>query len=201
MLLVCAREWRGARLICDAGPRTREVIKQMLLAPQVLVLFAERPKVMPIITKDAAVRLHEVIRGRHEDSGARRRPAHTCARVTERSTAGRVNLHAIDATLDDDPAPAQDVPKRCHACSKGEGIALRNGSGLATIIFGTFFSAYMHLGRAVTDGARLARDVRGRFGLHSQVCARAVSIFYLASNLHHFTSRALLRDHSSHSSS
>ena len=49
--------------------------------------------------------------------------------VIERSAASRhVNLHAIDATLDVDPAPTQDVPKRCHACSKGVGIALRIGS-------------------------------------------------------------------------
>ena len=73
-----------------------------------------------------------------------------------------VNLHAIDATLDVHSAPTQDVPKRCHACSKGVGIALRNWSGLAKAILGLFFSAYMHLGRAVAAGARLARVVRGR---------------------------------------
>ena len=83
--------------------------------------------------------------------------------VTERSAASRrVNLRAIDATLDVDLAPRQDVPKRCQACSKGVGIALRNWSGLAKAILGLFFSAYMHLGRAVADGARLARVVRGQ---------------------------------------
>ena len=43
------------------------------------------------------------------------------------------------------PAPdaarvrAGDVPKRCHACSKGVGIALRNWSGLAKAILGQVF--------------------------------------------------------------
>ena len=83
--------------------------------------------------------------------------------MTERSTARRrVNLHAIDATLDVDMAPTQDVPKRCHACSKGVGIALRNWSGLAKAILGLFFLLKLHSGRAVAAGARLARVVRGQ---------------------------------------
>ena len=102
----------------------------MLFAPEVLVLLPQRSEVVSIVAQHAAVRLHEVVRARHEDSGARRRPA--CARdrtldaVDGDST--RVNLHAIDATLNVDPAPTQDVPKRCHACSKGVGIGARIGS-------------------------------------------------------------------------
>ena len=112
--------------------------------------------------------------------------------MTERSTAsrrdaGRVNLHAIDATLDVHSAPTQDVPKRCHACSKGVGIALRNWSGLAKAILGLFFLPIdMHSGRAVAAGG----VSRGTFAtvsvLHSQLRARAVLLkFICLLNLHH----------------
>ena len=63
----------------------------------------------------------------------------TCTRDRTLDASRRVNFHAIDATLDGHPAPTQDVPKRCHACSKGVGIALRNWSGLAKAILGLFF--------------------------------------------------------------
>ena len=99
------------------------------------------------------------------------------------STPRRVNLHAIDATLDVDPAPTQDVPKRCHACSKGVGIALRNWSGLAKAILGLFFSAYMHLGRAVAAGARLAWDVRDQNRRDRAATCRARVFCYLPSQL------------------
>ena len=76
------------------------------------------------------------------------------------SASRRVNLHAIDATLNADPAPTQDVPKRCHACSKGVGIGARIGSQkqfLDSISLKSWDSV-----SAVAAGARLARDVRGR---------------------------------------
>ena len=60
------------------------------------------------------------------------------------------------------PVRAGDVPKRCQACSKGVGIALRNWSGLAKAILGLFFLLKLHSGRAVADDARLARVVRGQ---------------------------------------
>ena len=162
----------------DAGPRTREVVEQMLLRPEMLVLLAQRAEVMPIITKDAAVRLHEVTRGRHENARPRRRPVCDPANARRR-TRRRVNLHAIDATLDVDMAPTQNVPKRCHACSKGVGIALRNGSGLAKIILGLFFPPLYALSscrnRRRASRAGRARPFRPAL---ASMCPRSVNFLF-----------------------
>ena len=103
--------------------------------------------------------------------------------MNERSTSGdsasrRVNLHAIDATLDVHPAPTQDVPKRCHACSKGVGIAL--GLEPKTILDKSF-GLTMDSVRAVAAGARLARDVRGQNRRDRAATCRACVLLYLPS--------------------
>ena len=82
------------------------------------------------------------------------------AALRDRTASRRVNLHAIDATLDVDPAPTQDVPNRCHACSKGVGIALRIGS--QKTILDKSFGLTMDSASAVAAGARLGWVVRGQ---------------------------------------
>ena len=78
------------------------------------------------------------------------------------STTRRVNLHAIDATLDADPAPSRTC--RIVATRARRAWASRLDRELAwqKQFWDFFFSADMHLGRAVAAGARLARVVRGR---------------------------------------
>ena len=92
---------------------------------------------------------------------------------------GRVNLHAIDATLNVDPAPTQDVPKRCHACSKGVGIALRIGSQKQ------FWTKVLDSQRdsvsAVAAGARLGWVVRDQNRRDRAATCRARVFCYLPS--------------------
>ena len=91
----------------------------------------------------------------------------------------RVNLHAIDATLNVDPAPTQDVPKRCHACSKGVGIALRIGSQKQ------FWTKVLDSQRdsvsAVAAGARLGWVVRDQNRRDRAATCRARVLLYLPS--------------------
>ena len=95
------------------------------------------------------------------------------------------------------PVRAGEVPKRCHACSKGVGMAARwaqtskvCGKGLLCslcmhrkTIFVKTQKNWGHLdsGRAVAAGARLGRDVRGQNRHDRAVTCRLRVMLYLPS--------------------
>ena len=95
------------------------------------------------------------------------------------------------------PVRAGDVPNRCHACSKGVGMAARwaqtskvCGKGLRCSLFmhrKTIFVktqknwGHLDSGRAVAAGARLARVVRGQNRRGRAAPRRACVLLYLPS--------------------
>jgi len=89
------------------------------------------------------------------------------------STPRRVNLHAINATLDADPAPSRTCRIVATRARRASASRLGIGAAWQKQFWDFFFSAYMHLGRAVAAGARLARVVRGQIRRDRAATSRA----------------------------
>ena len=121
---------------------------------------------MPIITKDAAVRLHEVVRRRHEDPCAP-----TCApqpRQRRRRSRRQSPRHRRDVGC----SSGADAGRRSAATRARRAWASRLIGVAWKSNFGTFIFCLYALRTCRSGRRRLTRDVRDRFGLTPQLCPR-----------------------------
>ena len=119
----------------------------MLFAPEVLVFLPQRSEMVSIITKDATIRLHEVVRGRHENSRPRRRRAEALPGVLEGRRHGGEVGPDVECSRERTPLLAvhAQVHRKTIFCPESKSFGVELDSG-----------------RVVADGARLARVVRGQ---------------------------------------